>query len=499
VTTTDAAAASTRRGGRALALVAAVLVALVAAAHLWVNPDNPPGFHQDEAAIATNALALAQTGRDQYGAWTPLFFRSFDDYKSPEFVYLLAGAFRVTGPSQTVARGLGAVLVLASVAALALLARRLSGSNRVAVAAFVLAGTTPWLYEIGRLALEVTVEPLLLVVLLLLVERCLREERWTTGQGVLVGLALAAIAYSYAAGRLYAPLLALCLPLASGLRRMRFVAAAWVAFGVALLPILVYALRHPGAMSKRLHDTSFVQEGMSRVDVVRQAVENYVGYFDLPHWVLDGDGIVAFHVPGAGSLPLVVALLAAAGVVLLVARSGLDGFWRFTLAATLLGPVPAALTDTAFHSLRSLPLVVGLLTLSVPALAELDRGLRGGRRWALPVTAVLAVAWLGWLAQFTRTFEATGPDRRFDRAVPVFLARALASDERVYTAPGDLVAVAHARWYADLHDVPRRRVVDLPAGARPPSGAIVLGTAYDCGFPCRVLDAEGSNWLARAT
>jgi 4-amino-4-deoxy-L-arabinose transferase-like glycosyltransferase len=480
-------------------LVATTLVVLVVVCYLWVNPSNPPGFHQDEAAIATNALSIAETGRDQYGAWLPLFFRSFDDYKSPEFVYLLAGAFRVTGPSQTVARGFGALLVLAAVAALALLALRLTGSRRVAVATFVLAGTTAWLYEIGRLALEATLEPLLIVMLLLLIERCHREDRWTARRGALTGLALGAITYSYAAGRLYAPLLALCVPLASGIRRVRFLAAAWGVFCAALVPFGVYALRHPGALSKRLDDTSFVEDGMSWADIAREAVGNYLGYLDLPHWVRHGDGIVTFHVPGAGSLPLVVAVLAVAGALVLLVRSEFGGFWRFALAATLLGPVPAALTDAEFHSLRALPLVVGLLAFTIPALAALDRAVRERRPWAVPTVLVLTVVWAAWLAQFTRTYHARGPDRRFDSAVPGFVARALAAEPRLYTAPGDLIAVAHARWYGDLHDVPRDRIVNLPAGARPPSGSIVFGTDYECGFPCTVVDAVGSNWLARAS
>ena len=479
-------------------LVAVGLALLVVACHLWVNPANPPGFNQDEAAMSTNALSIAETGRDQYGAWMPLFFRSLDDYKSPEFVYLLAGVFRVTGPSQVVARGLAAVLILAAVAGLALLAWRRSGSRRVGVAMFVLAGTTAWLFEIGRLAFEVTVEPLALVLLLLVLERCHREDRWTPRRGALTGLALAAIMYSYSGARLYAPLLALCVPLATGIRRVRFLAAVWGTFAVTLVPFVAYALRHPGALSNRYEDTTFIEDGMSWAAVVGRGLENYAGYLNLPHWVLHGDATVTHHVPGTGSLPLVVALLAIAGVVLLI-RSGLDGFWRFALAMTFLGPVPAALTKSDFQALRALPLVVGLLTLSIPALAAIDRALRARRRWAVPTVVALAAVWLGWLAHFTHTFHTRGPERRFDSAVPVFIAEALAGQRQLYTAPGDLVAASHARWYEDLHHLPRDRIVFLHAGGRPPSGVIVFGTGDECSFPCEFISVVGSNWLARAS
>jgi hypothetical protein len=261
----------------------------------------------------------------------------------------------------------------------------------------------------------------------------------------------------------------------------------------------VYALRHPGALSERFEYTTFIQDDMSAVDVVRTGVENYVGYFDLPHWVLHGDPTITQHVPGAGSLPVVVALLGIAGLGRLLARSELDGFWRFTLAATLLGPVPAALTTSDFHSLRALPLVIGLLAFSIPALQAVDRGVTERRRWAVPAVVALAVLWLGWVAQFTRTYEAVGPDRRLDKAVPGFIAEALAEQRVLYVPPGDLVALTHARWYQDVHGVPRDRVVMLAPGARPPAGSLVLGTKDRCRRPCTVVRMVGSNWLARAS
>ena len=75
----------------------------VAAFQLWITPSNPPGYHRDEAALSLNAYTLAQGLRDEDGARLPLFFRSYDDYKSPVYPYVLAGFFRITGPSQSVA------------------------------------------------------------------------------------------------------------------------------------------------------------------------------------------------------------------------------------------------------------------------------------------------------------------------------------------------------------------------------------------------------------
>src|SRR5438094_2161064 len=121
-------------------LVGVGTVIAVVAFQLWVTPTNPPGFHRDEAALSYNAYSISTTLRDEDGGFLPLFFRSFDDYKSPLYPYLLAGVFRVTGPHAEVARGLSAVLVLVAVLLLGFLAKRVTGSAPIAVVVVVLAG-----------------------------------------------------------------------------------------------------------------------------------------------------------------------------------------------------------------------------------------------------------------------------------------------------------------------------------------------------------------------
>ena len=162
----------------------------VIAFHLWITPDNPPGFHRDEAALALNAHTLSSDLRDEDGARFPLFFRSYDDYKSPVFPYTLAAVFTATGPSQTAARGLSAVLVLCAVLLLGLLAWRITRDVVVTAVVLLAAGLTPWLFELGRMAIEASTQPLLLVLVLLALVRAARLERYSISQGVVAGILL---------------------------------------------------------------------------------------------------------------------------------------------------------------------------------------------------------------------------------------------------------------------------------------------------------------------
>ena len=89
------------------------MLLLIAIVFLHVDARNPPGFYRDESAIAYNAYTLSTSLKDEYGARLPLFIRSFGDYKSPLYVYLLAAVFRITGPS-TAARPSAALSVRAA-------------------------------------------------------------------------------------------------------------------------------------------------------------------------------------------------------------------------------------------------------------------------------------------------------------------------------------------------------------------------------------------------
>ena len=160
------------------------------------------------------------------------------------------------------------MLVLAAILLLGVLARRLSRSWGVAAIVVVLAGFTPWLFELGRMAIEATTQPLFVVLLLLVLERAARLERYTIGAGGLAGVLIGLITYSYTGSRLLGPLFATALVVFAGRRRWRFVLAAWAAFAATLVPIGVYALRHPGNLTARYEATTIARDGRSGLALV---------------------------------------------------------------------------------------------------------------------------------------------------------------------------------------------------------------------------------------
>ena len=483
---------------RPAVLVGTAVVVAIAAFQLWISPDNPPGFFRDEAALAYNAHTIAEEGRDEYGARFPLYFSSFLDYKSPLFVYGLAGVFLVTGADREVARGFAAVSVLGAVLLLGWLAYRRTGSAVVGVVTVVLAGCSPWLFELGRVAFEATMEPLLLCLALLAVERASRLDRWDPSTALPVSAALGAITYVYAGGRILAPLLALSL-LVVGLRaRWRWVLTALLGFALTQLPLLVYTRIHPGALTRRFDATTFITEDMPPWEVAWRTAVNYLQDLQVWHYVVSGDVKPYAHTPGSGAVLGASLALSIAGLVLVLLRHRADPFWRYAIAALAVSPIPAAITIDRFHAVRLAPFAALLVVVAIPAVDALRKEVVRAR-WARVAAAVLAAAGALQFVHFLDNYVTNGPLRasRFEAEVPALLDRGWEGGGTVYVDYDDLEPLGLARWYALAKDIDQERLVRLAEGGVPPAGAIAFGRTQECDYRCTRLEEVGDYWIAR--
>ena len=86
-----------------------------------------------------------------------------------------------------------------------------------------------------------------------------RLGRYGVPQGVVAGVLVGLIAYSYTGSRLLGPLLAAALVVFAGRDRWRLPVAAWAAFACALVPMGIYALRHPGNLTARYEATTIAR------------------------------------------------------------------------------------------------------------------------------------------------------------------------------------------------------------------------------------------------
>ena len=334
--------------------------------------------------------------------------------------------------------------------------------------------------------------------LLLLLERTNRTRRFGVVAGIGAGALIGLLTYSYTAGRLLGPLLAAALVVFAGSGRWRFLLAAWGTFLVLLVPFGLHAIRHPGALTARYDATTIARDGLSGIPLVLQAIANWFHDIDPWHWATGGDPAPYVHNGGYGAFFAAVMALSLAGVVLVILRSRHDLWWRYVLLATVLVPIPAALTVDRFNALRLSVLPVFFLVLAVPALDALLRAARTS--WAVRAGVVLLVFAVGaQFAQFLGSYRTRGPARvqLFEAGIAPLLAPHFDAGEVIHIDYDDRYAKAHARWYAATKGF-FDRVAILPDGGIPPAGSVVFGRFQECDYVCEETARFEDYWVARA-
>ncbi len=462
-------------------LLAGVVLALVFS--LASVPNNPLGFYFDESSIAYNAYTIARSGSDEYGVRWPLYFRAFGEFKNPTFIYLLAGLFKIFGPSVGLARLLSGMLGLGTCLLLGRLTERMTGKFRIALMVALTALVTPWLFEISRLVFEVALFPLALALFLLALHRMHTRGRWTLLDGFWLAITLGLITYTYSIGRLLGPLLAGGLLFFARRSSWRGILYTWIAYGVVLFPLLVFGWRHPGALSARFSQVSYVGPESTLLGIAGEFIRHSLANLSFRSLLLTGDPNPRHHVPGMGSLLAATVILAGIGVVLVLSRHWRDPWWRLILLGLAAAGVPASLTDAQFHTLRLVAFPVFLQVLTVPALVWLcERGKHQSRRRVALTLLVLATALQA--AVFQWQFYRDGPKRRpvFDAGYPEFFASATSLRSR----PIYLVSrfhYIHAYWYGALQGMEASAFVRLAPDEPAPAGSLVIGDLY-LGDPC---------------
>lgn len=455
---------------------------------------NPPGYYIDESSISYNAYTMSQTGVDEFGARWPLYFRSFGDYKNPIYIYLLAGIYRVTGPSILAARLLSAACGVLAALALGLLAARISRQRKVGILVSAMALLTPWLFEMSRVVLEVALYPLVTALFLICAYRGSTKARWDWGQIISLAMMLALLTYTYSIGRLLGPLFALGLILFASRGRRAGVLKTWALYAITLVPLLLFQRRNPGTLTGRFSLITYLEPSYTSADNVREFVRHYLG--NLNPWRLFVTGDPNFeqiaHLYGAPLLLAATGLLVIAGLVLVLRDYRGEAWWRFVLYCLFVSVVPASLTKEYVHMLRLAPLPVFVIVLTIPAIRWLALRVDFGK----PVLALLVVLMFAQGAVFLWKFEKSANSarslRQFDHGYPAqILTPALAMNQRpIYLA--DALAIPgyiQAYWHSTLRGVAISNFVRLAPKEAAPDGALVISTEENCPR-CRIISTS---------
>lgn len=111
---------------------------------------SPPSLNADEAVNAYDAYSILKTGKDQYGNFMPLRFKSFGDYKLPLLTYLAIPFIKIFGLTETAIRMVNFPFVFFFPIVIFLLTQELFNKKSISLLAAFLSALAPGLQLLGR-------------------------------------------------------------------------------------------------------------------------------------------------------------------------------------------------------------------------------------------------------------------------------------------------------------------------------------------------------------
>lgn len=353
--------------------VAIFLIIFGAALRLFWLGGYPSGFFRDEAAIGFNAYSIWQTGRDEYGLFLPLAFRSFEQFFLPLYFYISAPIVGILGLSEFSTRLLSSISGIAALGLVYFIALEIWNKKAAPFAVLVLT-VAPWHIFYSRGTFEANLALTLFAGGFLFWLKFLKRNR-----NILLFLSalfFTASIYSYHAERLVVPAFGLVAISIAYKRlwkiRMRLLLSGAVIL-ILLLPLLLLSFK-PGGYHRAFGVSIFSQKakppgwvegeeaGLFINNEVylkgRQVAALYLSYFSPRNLFIEGDydrqrSVENFSVFYAWMLPFL--------------------FWGIWHAARhhtteekllfswlFLAPIPAAVTGDPFHTSRSLLLYMPL-------------------------------------------------------------------------------------------------------------------------------------------
>lgn len=309
--------------------------------------ENPPSLYWDEAAIGYNAYSILKTARDEHGTLLPMSFRSFDDYKSPAYIYATVPSILLSGLNEFSVRLPSAIFGVSTVLALFLLVSKLSGNKSVAqLSAFFLA-TSPWHLHFSRAAFEAN----LMVFLILSALGLFVYSRKRVVLLILCALIFGISLYSYNAARLYVPLFTLAIATLF-IKDVKSIGAKIIIPAILLLVFFIPLLSN--IQNNTLRDQS-VSIFANTQHPFASFVENYLSHFSLNFLFTSGDPIGRHSVGNMGELFLFQLPLILVGLVLVCKNVKLTSN-KLLLVLLVTSPIPASLALPSPHAVRALML-----------------------------------------------------------------------------------------------------------------------------------------------
>lgn len=400
-----------------------LIIALAAFLRLFLLNRVPPSLNWDEVAMGYTAYSVGETGMDEWGERLPIFFRSYGEWKSAVYIYVLVPFIKLFGLNAWGVRLPSALAGILAVWLTYLVGSRLYGQRAGTWAAFFLA-ISPWHLLLSRPAFEANVSlTLILAGLYFFLQFSQKSKIYLLiSSAIAFGLA----PHTYNSAKVVVPILVLYLIWRTRLyRHLKNSLLYFFILGLFALPILLnlfsgraqHRYSQVGVSTNEYDMTLFIQHRLNPAFpplvgklifnrytyTLHQTAYNALSYLNPGFLLVEAGDHVQHHVPYFGSLYLAEYILLLIGIFTLFRKGSHRPLRLLPLVIIGLGIIPAALTREQYHLLRSILTLPGWQLLAGLGLATITS--RPWRRILLGVlflqVAVFLVAYFWWYPQIS--------------------------------------------------------------------------------------------------
>ena len=362
-----------------------IIILLIAALlRLWNLGNIPPSLTPDEASLGYNAYSILKTGKDEYGKFLPVIFKSFGDYKPGFYVYLTVPSVLVFGLTEFAVRLPASLAGIISVLLIYLIVKKLFQKENLALISSFVAAVTPWLIYFSRGAWEVNVSLTFTLAGIFYFLKSFEKNKYLVNSVIFFALTL----ICYQGAKLSTGIVVLLLVFLYFKKLIKYPRKVIITAGILGVlissPILlsftrgqtgrlevfsVFSYRRPEAYLQQ-----FLDQGKEKVGTLsyylfhseilnfkRGILGRYFNHFSGRFLFFEGDwGNPRHSAPYSGMLLLSDLVLLVVGTYLLV-RSKLSKEHWLIIVWLFLAPLPSVLSRDQVHAIRSMNMAIPLI------------------------------------------------------------------------------------------------------------------------------------------
>jgi len=337
-------------------LVLFLILGLAIFLRFWQLGQTPQGFYCDEAALGYNAYSILETSKDEFGKSWPVLFRSFGDFKTPIYVYLLVPIYKILGVSVWSTRLLSALSGVIGIWFSFWLIKNLSNKINLGLITALLLAVSPWSIIFSRTSYETNLAFTFLIIALWSFYKFKENKKFLTLMVIMAALAF----LTYHSERLIVPLVFLVLFVKD--KKIIFDKKNFKTLMVAIIVSFILKLPTLNLMTT----SGFLSRLNSlKINGFKEFLSLYTAYFSPRYLFGLGDANPRSSYPDLApflfwQLPFLIT-----GITWLFKKTkNKEKDFKFLIILLMvISPIPAAMTRDPFYTIRALPLLLPLIIL----------------------------------------------------------------------------------------------------------------------------------------